>query len=75
MPMSNNNPKADPAGPIDEDAPGWPFLVADLGNTGDGRKLKMTRKLVKKYLGVMDIAAMFVFLFFLFSFGFGVANG
>ena len=72
--MSNNNPKAEPAGPIDEDALGRPFLVADSGNTGDGGKLKMLGKLVKKYLGVTDIAAMFVFLFFFFSFGFGVAN-
>ena len=72
--MSNNHPKADPAGPIDEYAPVRPSLVADSGDTGDGGKLKTIGKLVKKYLGVTDIAAMFVFLFFLFSFGFGVAN-
>ena len=70
--MGNNNPKADPAGPIDEDAPGRPFLVADSGDTGDGGKLKMMGKLVKKYLGVTDIAAMFVF--FSFSFSFDVAH-
>ena len=64
--MSNNDPKADPAGPIDEDAPGRPFLVADSGDTGDGGKLKMAVQLVKKCLGVKDIAAMFV----LFSFSF-----
>ena len=60
--MSNNNPlKANPAGPIDEDAPGRLFLVADSGDIGYGRKLKMIVQLVKKCLGVKAIAAVFVF--------------
>lgn len=56
--MSNNDPKAGPASPIDEDAPGPPISVADSGDTGDGGKLKMIVQLVKKCLGVKDIAAM-----------------
>jgi hypothetical protein len=70
MSMSNNDPKAGPASPIDEDAPGPPISVADSGDTGEGGKLKMIVQLVKKSLGVKDIAAMFVF----FCFCFGVAN-
>ena len=68
--MCNNNPKADPAGSIDQDAPGRPFLVADSGDTGDGGKLKMIGQLVKKCLAVKGIAAMFVF----FSFSFLLAS-
>ena len=64
--MSNNDPKAGPASPIDEDAPGPPISVADSGDTGDGGKLKMIVQLVKKCLGVKDIAAMFVCLSFWF---------
>ena len=65
--MSNNNPKADPAGPINEDAPGRPFLVADSGETGDGGKFKMIGKLVKKYLGYCGYVRLFSFSLLLAS--------
>ena len=69
--MSNNNPEVDPASPIDQDAPGRPFLVADSGDTGDGGKLKMIGQLVKRCLGYCCYVRL---SFFFFSFGFGVAN-
>lgn len=50
---------------IDEDAPGPPISVPDSGDTGEGGKIKMIVQLVKKCLGVKDIAAMFVFVSFL----------
>ncbi|KAF4616483.1 hypothetical protein D9613_008697 [Agrocybe pediades] len=43
---------------IDEDAPGPPISVPDSADTGEGGKLKMIVQLVKKCLGVKDIAAM-----------------
>ncbi|KAF8840063.1 hypothetical protein BDN67DRAFT_690098 [Paxillus ammoniavirescens] len=43
---------------IDEDAPDAPISVPDSGDTGEGGKLKMIVQLVKKSLGVKDIAAM-----------------
>ncbi|KXN81883.1 Oxysterol-binding protein-like protein 1 [Leucoagaricus sp. SymC.cos] len=43
---------------IDEDAPGPPISVPDSGDTGEGGKLKMIVQLVKKCLGVKDIATM-----------------
>lgn len=46
--------------PVDEEAPGPPISVPDSGDTGEGGKLKMIVQLVKKCLGVKDIAAMFV---------------
>jgi oxysterol-binding protein-related protein 9/10/11 len=46
---------------LDEDAPGPPISVPDSGDTGEGGKLKMILQLVKKSLGVKDLAAMFVF--------------
>jgi hypothetical protein len=46
--------------PIDEDAPGPPISVPDSGDHGEGGKLKMIVQIVKKCLGVKDIAAMFV---------------
>jgi len=46
--------------PVDEDAPGPPISVPDSGDHGEGGKLKMIVQLVKKCLGVKDIAAMFV---------------
>ncbi|PPR03583.1 hypothetical protein CVT24_007586 [Panaeolus cyanescens] len=42
----------------DDDAPGPPISVPDSGDTGEGGKLKMIVQLVKKSLGVKDIAAM-----------------
>jgi hypothetical protein len=43
--------------PIDDDAPP-PICVPDSGDTGEGGKIKMIVQLVKKCLGVKDIAAM-----------------
>ncbi|KAF8804607.1 hypothetical protein BYT27DRAFT_7106663 [Phlegmacium glaucopus] len=43
---------------LDEDAPGPPISVPDSGDTGEGGKLKMIVQLVKKSLGVKDLAAM-----------------
>ncbi|TFK72794.1 hypothetical protein BDN72DRAFT_791897 [Pluteus cervinus] len=43
---------------VDEDAPGPPISVPDSGETGEGGKLKMIVQLVKKCLGVKDIASM-----------------
>ncbi|KAJ7154660.1 hypothetical protein C8R46DRAFT_441148 [Mycena filopes] len=48
---------ADPHGVVDDDAPGPPISVPDSGD-GEGGKLKMIVQLVKKSLGVKDIAAM-----------------
>jgi hypothetical protein len=45
---------------VDEDAPGPPIAVQDSGDTGEGGKLKMIIQLVKKCLGVKDIATMYV---------------
>ena len=44
---------------IDEDAPGPPISVPDSGE-GEGGRLKMIIQLVKRSLGVKDLAAMFV---------------
>ena len=48
------------ANPIvdDPDAPGQPISVPDSGDTGEGGKLKMIVSLLKRALGVKDIAAM-----------------
>lgn len=43
---------------VDEDAPGPPISVPDSSDTSEGSKLKMIVQLVKKSLGVKDIAAM-----------------
>jgi hypothetical protein len=43
---------------IDDDAPGPPISVPDSGDTGEGGKLKMIIQLVKRSLGVKDLAAM-----------------
>ncbi|KAJ7255359.1 hypothetical protein C8J57DRAFT_607567 [Mycena rebaudengoi] len=48
---------AHPAVVVDDDAPGPPISVPDSGE-GEGGKLKMIVQLVKKSLGVKDIAAM-----------------
>ncbi|KAJ7150947.1 hypothetical protein C8R43DRAFT_1005687 [Mycena crocata] len=48
---------ADPPVVVDDDAPGPPISVPDSGD-GEGGKLKMIVQLVKKSLGVKDIAAM-----------------
>ncbi|KAI0360459.1 hypothetical protein OH77DRAFT_1418382 [Trametes cingulata] len=50
--------KTDVGTPVDEDAPGQPISVPDTGDTGESGKLKMIVQLVKKCLGVKDIAAM-----------------
>ena len=47
----------------DVDAPGPPISVPDSGDTGEGGKLKMILQLVKKSLGVKDLAAMFVLFY------------
>jgi hypothetical protein len=44
--------------PADDEAPGPPISVPDSGDTGEGGKIKMIVQLVKKCLGVKDIAAM-----------------
>jgi len=57
--MANNDAPDDVANtPTEEDAP---ISVPDSGETGEGGKVKMIVQLVKKCLGVKDIAAMFVF--------------
>lgn len=48
---------------IDDEAPGPPISVPDSGDTGEGGRLKMIIQLVKRSLGVKDLAAMFVFVF------------
>jgi oxysterol-binding protein-related protein 9/10/11 len=45
----------------DSEAPGPPISVPDSGDTGEGGRLKMIIQLVKRSLGVKDLAAMFVF--------------
>ncbi|KAI0371275.1 hypothetical protein BV20DRAFT_1017287 [Pilatotrama ljubarskyi] len=50
--------KTDVGTPVDEDAPGQAISVPDTGDTGESGKLKMIVQLVKKCLGVKDIAAM-----------------
>jgi hypothetical protein len=56
--MANSMAAYDTA--IDEDAPGLPISVPDSGDTGEGGRLKMIIQLVKRSLGVKDLAAMFV---------------
>ncbi len=48
----------DPNVVADDEAPGPPISVPDTGDTGEGGKLKMIVQLVKKSLGVKDIATM-----------------
>jgi len=56
--MTHNDASDDVANsPIEEDTP---ISVPDSGETGEGGKVKMIVQLVKKCLGVKDIAAMFV---------------
>ncbi|KAF7291928.1 hypothetical protein MIND_01218200 [Mycena indigotica] len=55
--MSSPAPDAATPHEVDEDAPGPPISVPDSGE-GEGGKLKMIVQLVKKSLGVKDIAAM-----------------
>ncbi|KAI0336723.1 hypothetical protein GY45DRAFT_1290568 [Cubamyces sp. BRFM 1775] len=50
--------RADTATPMDEDAPGQAISVPDATDAGESGKLKMIVQLVKKCLGVKDIAAM-----------------
>lgn len=47
-----------PTAPIDEDAPESAISIPDTGDAGEGGKLKMIIQLVKKCLGVKDIASM-----------------
>ena len=47
----------------DIDSPGPPISVPDSGDAGEGGKLKMIIALVKKSLGVKDIAAMLELIF------------
>jgi hypothetical protein len=60
MPAAEDCPKDDVV--VDIDAPGPPISVPDSGDGGEGGKLKMIIALVKKSLGVKDIAAMCVHL-------------
>ena len=56
--MTHNDASDDVANsPIEEDTP---ISVPDSGETGEGGKVNMIVQLVKKCLGVKDIAAMFV---------------
>ncbi|KAG5645511.1 hypothetical protein DXG03_005921 [Asterophora parasitica] len=50
-------PRDSTSTPADEDAPGPPISVPDSGDMGEGGKLKMIVQLLKKCLGVKDIAA------------------
>lgn len=45
---------------VEEDSSEPPVTVPDAGDTGEGGKLKMIVQLVKKCLGVKDIATMYV---------------
>ncbi|KAJ3565237.1 hypothetical protein NP233_g7764 [Leucocoprinus birnbaumii] len=54
----NDETKAEQHVVVDEDAPGPPISVPDSGDHGEGGKLKMIVQLVKKCLGVKDIATM-----------------
>jgi hypothetical protein len=51
----------------DPDAPGAPISVPDNGDHGEGGKLKMIIQLVKRSLGVKDLAAMSVAIRLRFS--------
>ena len=54
-------PTAHPSPVLDEDAPDPPISVPEeSADAGEGGKLKMIVQLVKKCLGVKDIAAMCV---------------
>lgn len=44
--------------PVEGDPTSAPISVPDTGDTGEGGKLKMIVQLVKKCLGVKDIASM-----------------
>ncbi|KAF5350987.1 hypothetical protein D9756_008295 [Leucocoprinus leucothites] len=54
----SDEPTVDEHVVVDEDAPGTPISVPDSGDHGEGGKLKMIVQLVKKCLGVKDIATM-----------------
>ncbi|TFK49294.1 hypothetical protein OE88DRAFT_1809617 [Heliocybe sulcata] len=56
--MSNSAMPELEATEYDPDAPGPAISVPDSGDTGEGGKLKMIVQLLKKCLGVKDIAAM-----------------
>ena len=56
--MASVDHKHDASTPLDEDA-GQAVSVPDSGDTGEGGKLKMIIGLVKKCLGVKDIATMY----------------
>lgn len=51
----------------DPDSPGAPISVPDNGDHGEGGKLKMIIQLVKRSLGVKDIAAMSVLCSLIYS--------
>ncbi|KZT24149.1 hypothetical protein NEOLEDRAFT_1148783 [Neolentinus lepideus HHB14362 ss-1] len=54
----SSSPGAVELNEYDPDAPGPAISVPDSGDTGEGGKLKMIVQLLKKCLGVKDIAAM-----------------
>jgi hypothetical protein len=58
MPEDEHKPVDNVAVEGDEDAPGPPISIPDAGDTGEGGKLRMIVGLLKKALGVKDIAAM-----------------
>lgn len=51
---------------VDDDVSSQPISVPDAGDTGESGKLKMIVQLLKKCLGVKDIASMYVHLAVLF---------
>ena len=51
-------PKESTADTVDDDVNAPPLSVPDTGDAGEGGKLKMIVQLLKKCLGVKDIATM-----------------
>jgi hypothetical protein len=58
--MDPDSKDSDQAVIAGEDSTGLPLCVPESGDAGEGGKLKMVVQLVKKCLGVKDIASMFV---------------
>ena len=56
--LSAGKGSSEPTSHDDPDAPGEPISVPDNGDHGEGGKLKMIVQLVKRSLGVKDLAAM-----------------
>ena len=60
MSAKDSESAVDPGAVHDEEAPGPAISVPESNDTGEGGKLKMIMQLVKKCVGVKDIAAMCV---------------